>query len=193
VTVNYSLVIFAGSGLLLLLAMAWLAFSGTRRQEKVAGNGPLERECLHISRLPQIKQALANSDFVYLKEQGHPAFAKRIRKERRRISLVYLACLRVEFEKLLHLARMVAVMSPNVAVAQEVQGLRLNFEFSCRYYLIYLRLVSGVAPLEAIGSLTNMVSALTVRMETAMSELGERAALSAELSPHNGGGLDAGG
>jgi len=190
---NYSLVVFASVGLLLLLAMAWLAFSGTRRNAKVVRKGPRDRECLHISRLPQIKQALANSDFVYLKDQGHPALAKLIRKERRRISLVYLACLRVEFEKLLHLARMVAVMSPNVAVAQEVQGLRLNFEFSCRYYLIYLRLVSGVAPLEAIGSLTNMVGALTVRMETAMNELGERAALSAELSPHNGGGLGAGG
>jgi hypothetical protein len=191
--VNYSAAAFASIGVLLLLAIAWLAFSGTRRRAGVVRSGRREREGPHISHLPQIKQALANSDFVYLKDQGHPALAKRIRKERRRISLVYLDCLRVEFEKLLHLARMVAVMSPNVAVAQEVQGLRLNFEFSCRYYLIYLRLVSGVAPLEAIGSLTNMVSALTVRMERAMSELGERAALSAELSPHNGGGLDAGG
>ena len=190
---NYSVAVFASIALLLLLATAWLAFSGTGRRPDIARNGRREQECLHISHLRQIKQALTKTDFMYLKEKGYRALAKRIRKERRRISLVYLACLRVEFEKLLHLARMVAVMSPNVAVAQEVQGLRLNFEFSCRYYLIYLRLVSGVAPLEAIGSLTNMVSALTVRMETAMSELGERAALSAELSPHNGGGLDAGG
>jgi len=82
-------------------------------------------------------------------------------------------------------------MSPNVAVAQEVQGLRLNLEFSYRYYLIYFRLISGIAPLEAIGNLSNMVSALTIRMETAMSELGERASLGAELLPHNRG-LDAG-
>jgi len=190
--VNYSVAAFASIGLLLLLVMAWLAFSATRRRPEVVQNGSRERECIHISNLPQIKQALADSDFMYLNERGYPALAKRIQKERRRIALNYLACLRVEFEKLLRLARMVAAMSPNLAVAQEVQGLRLNLEFSYRYYLIYFRLVSGVGPLKAIGSLSNMVSALTIRMETAMSELGERAALGAELLPHNRGGLDAG-
>jgi hypothetical protein len=191
--VNYSAAVFASIGLLLLLAIAWLAFSGISRQPEGVRNGGRDRECLHISHLPQIKQALANSDFVYLQDQGYPALAKRIQKERRRIALSYLTCLRIEFEKLLHLARMVAVMSPNVAVAQEVQGLRLNLEFSYRYYLIYFRLVSGIAPLEAIGSLSNMVSALTIRMETAISKLGERAVLGPELLPHNRGGLDAGG
>jgi len=189
--VNYSAAVFLSIGILLLLTIAWLALSGTRRRPEVVRSGGRELECLHISNLPQIKQALANSDFIYLEQQGYPALAKRIRKERRRIALNYLACLRVEFEKLLHLARMVAVMSPDVAVAQEVQGLRLNLEFSYRYYLIYFRLVSGRAPLEAIGGLSNMVSALTIRMETAMSELGEQAALGAELLPHNRG-LDAG-
>lgn len=190
---NYSVAVFVGIGLLLLLAIAWLAFSETRRKTKVVRNGHGGREGLHISHLPQIKQALANSDLMYLKEQGHPGLAKRIRTERRRIALRYLACLRVEFERLLHLARMVAVMSPHVPVAQEIQGLRLNLEFSYRYYLIFFRLVSGIAPLEGIGNLSDMVSALTVRMETAMSELGEQAALGAEFLPHNGGGLDTGG
>jgi hypothetical protein len=191
--VNYSAAVFASIGLLLLLAIAWLAFSGTRRRAEVVRGGRGERERLHISHLPQIKQALSNSDCLYLEDQGHRALAKRIEKDRRHIALSYLICLRVEFEKLLRLARMVAGMSPHVAVAQEIQGMRLNLEFSYRYYLIYFRLVTGVAPLEAIANLSDMVSALTVRMETAMSELGEQAALGAELLPHNGGGLDAGG
>jgi hypothetical protein len=191
--VNYSIAMFASIGLLLLLAMAWLIFSAMRRQPRVLRDESRERECIHITKLPQIKQALADSDFIYLNQRGYPALAKRIGKERRRIALNYLACLRVEFEKLLRLARMVAALSPNLAVAQEVQGLRLNLVFWYRYYLIYLRLVSGVGPLKAIGSLSNMVSALTIRLETAMSELGERAALGAELLPHNRGGLDAGG
>ena len=190
---NYSVAVFASLAVFLMLAIAWLAFSGTRRRAPVVRNISRQGECLHISNLPQIKQALANSDFMYLKEPGYPALAKRIRKERRRIALSYLTCLRSEFEKLLNLARMIAVMSPNVAVAQEVQGLRLNLEFMYRYYLIYFRLVSGVAPLEAIGELGDMVSGFTIRMETAMSELGERAALDAGLSPNNGGGLGAGG
>ena len=188
---NYSVAVFASIGLLLLLAMAWLVFSATRRQPRVIRDENRERECIHISKLPQIKQALADSDFIYLTERGYPALARRIQKERRRIALNYLACLRVEFEKLVRFARMVAAMSPNLAVAQEVQGLRLNLEFSYRYYLIYFRMISGIGPLKAIGTLSNMVSALTIRMETAMSELGERAALGAELLPHNRGGLDA--
>src|ERR1700675_349255 len=190
--VNYSVAVFASIALLLLLAMARLALSGVRRRPDFARNEPPAPECRHISHLRQIKQALTKTDFMYLKEKGYRALAKRIRNERRRIALSYLACLRAEFEKLLNLARMIAVMSPNVAVAQEVQGLRLNLEFMYRYYLLYFRLVSGVAPLEAIGELGDMVSGLTIRMETAMSELGERAALGAELLPHNGGGLDAG-
>jgi len=191
--VNYSAAVFAIIALFLPLAIAWLAFSGTRRKTKVLQNGRPDQRYLHTPHLPQIKQALANLDFAYLNDRGHPALAKRIRKERQQVALNYLACLRVEFEKLLHLARMVAVMSPNVEVAQEAQGLRLNLEFTYRYYLIYFRLVSGVAPLEAIGNLSNMVSALTVQMETAMRELGERTVLAADLLPHNGGGLNAGG
>ncbi|HEX4538412.1 MAG TPA: hypothetical protein VH140_15785 [Candidatus Acidoferrum sp.] len=190
---NYSVAVFATIGLFLLLAMAWLVFSAMRRRPRVIRDESRERECIHISKLPQIKQALADSDFIYLENQGYPALAKRIQKERRRIALNYLACLRVEFEKLLGLARIVASLSPNLVVAQEVQGLRLNLEFWYRYYLIYFRLVSGVGPLKAIGSLSNMVSALTIRMETAIGELGEQAALGAQLLPHNRGGLDAGG
>jgi hypothetical protein len=188
--VNLSAAVFASLALLLLLAFAWLALFGTRGKAEAVRDGRQDGDYPHISHLPQIKQALLNSDFTYLTGQGYPELAKRIQKERRRVALSYLACLRVEFEKLLHLARMVAVMSPNVAVAQEVQGLRLNLEFSYRYYLIYFRLVSGIAPLNAIGSLSNMVSALTIRMETAMSELGERA-LVAELLPDNRGGWNA--
>jgi hypothetical protein len=191
--VNYSVAVFASVALLLLLAMARLALSSVRRRPDFAPDERPAQECLHISHLRQIKQALAKTDFMYLNEKGYRALAKRIRNERRHIALGYLTCLRSEFEKLLNLARMIAVMSPNVAVAQEVRGLRLNLEFMYRYYLIYFRLVSGVAPLEAIGELGNMVSGLTIRMETAMSELGERAALDAGLLPHNGGGLGAGG
>lgn len=190
---NYSAVVFASVGLLLLLAIVWLAFSGTRRKAEAVRDGRAEQRYLHTPHLPQIKQALANLDLKYLKDRGYPLLAKRLRKERRHIALVYLACLRAEFGKLLHFARMVAVMSPNVDVAQEVQSLRLNLEFNYRYYLIYFRLVSGVAPSEAIGNLSNMVSALTIQMETAMRELGERAVLGADLLPHNGGGLDPGG
>ena len=164
-----------------------------RRTPEVNSGLRQERDWRHISYLPQIKQVLAHSDFEFLSARGSQGLVKRVRRERRRIALDYLSALRTDFEKLLHFARIIAVMSLDVAVAQELQGLRLNVEFSCRYHFIYFRLLCGIAPSEAVSNLSDMVSALTVRMETAMSELGERAALAAELaSPYNGRGMDAG-
>ena len=51
---NYSLAVFASAGLLLLLAITWLALSGTRRRAQVAGNSPPERECVHVHRWSRI-------------------------------------------------------------------------------------------------------------------------------------------
>jgi hypothetical protein len=187
---NYSLLAFGSLGVVLLLALIWLSIS--RRRSALEGNSSLrqERDWPHVSYLPQIKQALAQSDFEFLRARGFPGLVKRVRKERRSLGLNYLSALRTDFEKLQNFARLVTVMSPDVAVAQELQGLRLKVEFSCRYQVIYLRLLCGIAPSEAVSNLSNVLSALTVRMETAMQDLSERAALGAELSsPFNGRGM----
>jgi hypothetical protein len=185
--VNYYLLVFAGIGLSLLAALAWLSFAGMHRATRADLGTRPEREYRHISYLPHIKQALGQADYEYLSARGPTGLAKRVRKERRRIALNYLSALRSEFERLQHMARVVVVMSPEVAVAQELQGVRLNAEFSIRYRIIYFRLLSGIAPVSAINNLSNLISSLTVRMETAISSLGESAALAAELgSLHNG-------
>jgi hypothetical protein len=185
--VNYYLLVFAGIGLSLLAVLAWLSFSGMRRGNRGDLGSRPEREYRHISYLPQIKQSLAQADYEYLSARGPAGLANQMRKERRRIALKYLEALRSEFERLQQMARVVAVMSPEVAVAQELQSVRLNVEFSIRYRIIYFRLLSDIAPLSAINNLSNLISSLTVRMETAISSLGESAALAAELgSPHNG-------
>jgi UV DNA damage repair endonuclease len=183
----YSLVAFVGIGVALLAALAWLSFSAMRRAPHADLGQRPQRETRHISYLPQIKQALSQTDHEYLSARGPTGLANRVRKERRRIALNYLTALRTDFEKLQHMARVVAVMSPEVAVAQELQGVRLSVEFSVRYRIIYFRLLSDIAPMSAINNLSNLISALTVRMETAISSLGESAVLAAELrSPHNG-------
>ena len=184
---NYYLLAFAGIGVSLLAALGWLTFSGMHRATRGDLGTRPEREVRHISYLPQIKHSLGLADYEYLTARGPAGLAKRVRKERRRIALNYLTALRGEFERLQHMARVVAAMSPEVAVAQELQGVRLNLEFSIRYRIIYFRLVSDIAPVSAINNLSNLISALTVRMETAIGSLGESAVLAAELrSPHNG-------
>ena len=185
---NRSLLVFSAVGLLLLFLLAWLTFTNRRTKPTDRGASRPDRDCRHIAYLGYINQALAGTDIEFLEARGSPALAKRVEKERRQIALQYLRALRTDFEKLVDFARVVAVMSPDVELAQELQSLRLQLVFSYRYHMIHARLALGVAPSNTLANLSNMVSGLTVRMEAAISELGERAALGSEFSSYNDGG-----
>ncbi len=59
--------------------------------------------------------------------------------------------------------------------------------------MIRWKLLTGLAPMTQLAGLSDLVSGLSVRMETAMNELGERAAAAADLaSSINRRGLDVG-
>jgi hypothetical protein len=105
-----------------------------------------------------------------------------LRKERRHIAVIYLPTIQDDFSRLLRLARVIAVLSPRVRTVQEWERLRLSIQFYLRYEVVRLALAIGGAPLPQLSGLSQMVSELAVRMETAMKELGERAALAAELA-----------
>jgi hypothetical protein len=93
---------------------------------------------------------------------------------------------------MLRLARIIASLSPEVVAMQEWERLRLTVQFFWRYQLIRFGLLCGLAPIPQLDGLSQMVSRLAVRMETAMTALGERAALAAELaSTLDGGRVDA--
>lgn len=136
----------------------------------------------HVNYFPQVKQALAAEDFAFLASRGSHELTRIVRKERRKIALAYLACLRDDFLKLWRLARVIASMSPKVGLAQEVERLQLGLAFSWRYEVIRIKFLFGFAPLPELGSLSEVVSTLSIRLETAMSDLGERAALAAKLA-----------
>lgn len=145
----------------------------------------------HVTFFPQIKQALAVQDFAYLASLGRNALANRVCKERRKIALTYLACLRNDFQTLWRLGRVISSMSPQVGTAQEFRRLQLGLAFSLRYEMIRIKLLFGFAPLTDFGALSEVVSRLSIRMETAMRDLGERAALAAKPSSSlDGRGLD---
>jgi hypothetical protein len=136
----------------------------------------------HVSYFPQVRRALASEDLAFLSSRGSREFTRRVRKERRKIGLAYLACLRLDFLKLWRLARVIASMSPKVGVGQELARLRLGLAFSMRYEVIRIKFFFGFAPLPELGFLSDVVSRLSFRLETAMSNLGERAALAAKLA-----------
>ena len=136
----------------------------------------------HVLHCPQIRQALDGRDLEYLSSTAGAGLARQIRRERHQVVRSYLLALGGDFDQLLRLARAIAVLSPEVNAVREFERLRLILEFHWRIRVIRLRLLLGAAALPQVSGLTDLVSSLAVRLETAMAELGERAALAVELA-----------
>jgi len=181
--VSPALLLLAGFAVVLLILLAWILLD-TRKFTKPEAHLDFTEESdrSHATYLRQVRQAMAVEDFEFLAARGSRELSQRTRKERRRIVLAYLYCLRNDFLKLWRLARVISTMSPKVGVAQEFARLRLGLFFFLRYELIRIKFLFGFAPLPELGSLSEVVSRLGVRLETAMRELGERAALAAKLA-----------
>lgn len=189
---TYAFTALFGFALLLLILLAWVLRAPNRASRKDAAVDLTESsDRTHVTFFPQIKQALAVQDSAYLASLGMKALANRVRKERRKITLAYLACLRNDFQRLWRLGRVISSMSPQVGMAQEFRRFQLGLAFSLHYEMIRIKLLFGFAPLTELGALSEVVSRLSIRMETAMQDLGERAALAAKLaSSLDGRGLD---
>jgi hypothetical protein len=174
---------FAAAVALLLGLLGWSLAKPARKVAPQLDAALLE-EChrQHISYFPQIQQALQPADFEFLASRGARALVRRIRRERYRVARLYLAALHGDFERLLRIAQVIAALSPKVVAMQEFERLRLILEFACRYHMIRLSLLLGVAPTPQIANICQMVSTLAVRMEAAMTELAERAAMAAKLA-----------
>lgn len=185
--------LFFGFVGLFLLLFAWSMRKVHVRGKPRADAGVLEEYGRgHVMHLPQIRQAFAQADLEYLSQKAQSPLVRRVQQERRRVALAYLFAVREDFQSLLRLAKIIAVLSPEVAAVREFERLRLTIRFAWRYELLRMQLHVGLAPLPRLDALSDFVSSMSVRMETAMKELGERAALAAELaSSLNGGGRDA--
>lgn len=190
---SFTFLMLIGFAFFMLLVLVWV-LRDPRKHTEPDGDPDSSEEFgqRHVSYFPQVRQALAAEDFAFLASRRSPQLARRIRSERRKIALTYLAYLRGDFLKLWRLARVIASMSPQVGVGQELARLRLGVIFSLRYEMIRLKFLFGFSPLPELGSLSDVVSRLSIRLETAMKNLGERAALAAKLgsSLDNGQGLD---
>ncbi len=179
---SLSFYLFAGLIALLLLLLAWALGKPASHTAPSSGLVDLEdSDRRHVTYLPQIRQALAQTDYDFLSATAPRKLQRRVRRERRGIALSYASALRDDFESLLRMARVIAVLSPEVAAVQEFERLRLTVRFAWRYQCIRLKLLLGFVPLLQLGGLGELISGLSVRMELAIKELGERAALAREL------------
>ena len=180
-----------------LIGLFLLLFGWSMRKVQRRGKAPVDAAALqesgrgHVAYLPQIRQALGIADSKYLLQKAPRALARRVREDRRRVALAYLFAVKEDFEGLSRLAKIIAVLSPEVAAVQEFERVRLTAKFTWRYEVIRMQLRAGLAPLPRLDALSDYVSSMSVRMETAMKELGERAALATELtSSFHGAGPD---
>ena len=189
---SLTLNLFFGFVAILLLALGWALRSPRKQRKLEVDPRPLEElGQRHVTYLPQIRQAFATTDYEFLSEKASLEVQRRVRRERRGVALAYLAALRGNFQSLLRMARVIAALSPEVVAVQEFERLRLTGMFAWRYQMIRWRLWTGLAPMTQLDGLSNLVSGLSVRLEMAVQELGERAAAAAELaSSMNRRGLD---
>jgi hypothetical protein len=181
--VSLTLLLFFAFVAGLLLLLAW-TLRGPRTHPKPgaiskAFDGMEKR---HVNHLPQIRQALDAADYEFLAGKGGPALQQRVRRERRDVTLAYLSALRLEFEDLLRMARIIAKLSPKIVALQEFERLLLTAKFMLRYGMIRMKLRVGFVSLQQLDALGNLISGLSVRLEAAIKELGERAALTTELA-----------
>ena len=189
---NLPLLLLFGFAVLLMLLLAWVLRDPREFAQPDVDLGYAEDlDRRHVTYFPQVRQAMAAEDSAFLASRASQALTHRVRRERRKIALAYLACLRGDFLKLWRLARVIASMAPQLGAAQELERLQLGLAFSWRYEMIRMKFFLGFAPLPELGSLSKVVSRLSIRLETAMKDLGERAALAAKLaSSMDGRGLD---
>jgi hypothetical protein len=189
---NPTYFLFFGIVAVLLVLLGWTLRTPRKRSVSQIDLTSLEQSGRrHATYFAPIQQALSPADIDFLVSRGSPKLGRRVKKERRRVVLVYLRALRSDFRRLLHLARALAVVSPEVGAAQELERFRLAALFSCRYQMVLLTLHSGSLAPPQLGGLSHLVSELAVQMEVAMKELGERAVLAGRLgSSLDGSGLD---
>ncbi len=186
-----TLIVFSSVAVLLLAALIWALRAPSRKSRGNFDLNSLEQPGRrHATYLSLIRHASTSSDLLFLSKRGYTKLQSRLHRERRKVVLMYLDQLRCDFERLTKMARAVAALSPSIGVRYELERAQLGFEFLARYYAIRLAFGWGFVPIAQLSQLTQMVSQLSIEMETSMKEFGERAAMAVRgaSSPFDGNG-----
>lgn len=178
---NAFFIVAAGFAVALAAVLVWTLRSAHRRR-RPGGLSVLESAPQHLCNMGPIRRSQHPADLLYVTSRGGRALAKRLKRERKNIALLYVNSLRSDFEQLLRIARVVALLSPEISSSYEYERLRLSALFRLRFALVKFRFMFGDAAMPQLTSLGEMVTSLAIRMETAMETLGERAVLAANVA-----------
>lgn len=179
---NSAFFIVAVSFALVLAAVLVWALRSAQRRRGPGGLSVLESAPQHLCNMGPIRRSQDPADLLYVKSRGGRELAKRLRRERKKVALLYLDSLRSDFEQLLRIARVVALLSPEISSSYEYERLRLSLLFRLRLVLVRFHFLFGDAAMPQMVSLGEMVTSLAIRMEAAMETLGERAVLAANVA-----------
>lgn len=173
------LVLFA---ILLVVLLAWALRAPARASRPVLDVFEALRESRHSARMSHILQALQPQDTEYLRSAGQLALMQTIRRQRRIIALNYLGQLQEEFEMLLEISRMLAVMSPEVIPMQEMERWKLSLVFAANCAFLRWKLRLGLQPFSGFSLLSNMATSVAHSLEAATTRIAEATVQSVEPS-----------
>ena len=164
------LVLFA---LLLVGLLAWALRLPARRVLPETDIFEALHHSRHSSRMPQVLRALQPADTEHLRDSGQVALMQTLRRQRRRIALNYLNQLQEEFEMLLEISRVLAVMSPDAVGIEEMERWRLSLSFAATCAFLRWKLRLGLQPFSGFTILSNMASNISLELDTATTRIAE--------------------
>lgn len=138
------------------------------------------RQSRHSSRISHVMQALQPADTEYLRETGQVALMQSLRRRRRRIALDYLNHLQKEFEMLLEVSRVLAVMSPEALGMEELERWKLSLAFASNCALLRWKLRLGFQPFSGFTLLSNMATDIARQLDAATTRIAEVAVRGSE-------------
>ncbi len=135
----------------------------------------------HHFRMPQILQALKESDTDFLIERNQKKLAGMLRKERVAIALKFLSLLEKDYQVQIEASRALAAWAPEVGAMKEWQRLKLAMRFRLNCKLVNLRLRAGLPSWRGLKQLSDMAIQLSYGLERAMDGIAKGALLAAEF------------
>jgi hypothetical protein len=171
------LVVFA---LLLIGLLAWALRPPSHATRPDLDVFEALREPRHSSRMSHVLRSLQPEDTEYLRETGQVALMQTLRRQRRRIALRYLDQLQEEFEMLLEISRVLAVMSPEVIGIEELERWKLSLAFAATCAFLRWKLRLGLQPSSGFTLLSNMVTGIARQLDAATRHVAETAVRGSE-------------
>lgn len=180
------LVLFA---LFLVGLLAWALRPPTRKNRPSLDIFETLAQSRHYSRMSQILNALRPEDTEYLRETGQLVLMQTLRRQRRQIALGYLDHLQQEFDELLEISRVLAVMSPEVIGMEESERWKLSVLFTANCAFLRWKLRWGLQPFSGLALLSNMAVSITRQLDTATTQIAQATVHASGPSPRGDGGI----